>query len=54
MVPAAALIPAPIAYIKVVVVKNIVVDLLLGAIDPSLRVGTRIVSLHPWGQPVWH
>jgi hypothetical protein len=30
-VPAAAVIPAPIAYIKVVAVKKLVVELLVGA-----------------------
>ena len=24
---------------------------LVGAIGPTLRVGTRIVSRHPWGEP---
>ena len=52
--PAAAVIPAPIAYIKVVAVKKLVVGLLVGAIGPTLRVGTRIVSRHPWGDPVWN
>ena len=52
MVPADALIPAPIVYIKVVSVKNIKVGLLVGAIGPTLRVGTCRVSYHPWGQPV--
>ena len=50
--PAAAVIPAPIAYIKVVAVKNILVGLLVGVIGPTLRVGNRIVSCHPWGEPV--
>ena len=54
MVPAAAVIPAPIAYIKVVAVKNLIVGLLVGAIGPTLRVVTRIVSHHPWGEPVWY
>ena len=49
---AAAVIPAPIAYIKVVAVKNIVVGLLVGAIGLTLSVGTRIASHHPWGEPV--
>ena len=52
--PAAAVIPAPIAYIKVVAVKKLVVGLLVGAIGPTLCVGTCIVSRHPWGEPVWH
>ncbi len=48
--PAAAVIPAPIAYIKVVAVKKLVVDLWW-----SLRsnFGT-IGDCHPWVEPVWH
>ena len=38
--PAAAVIPAPIAYIKVVAVKKLVVGFLVGVIGPSLSVGT--------------
>ena len=38
--PAAAVIPAPIAYIKVVAVKKLVVGFLVGAIGPALCVGT--------------
>ena len=34
LVPAAAVIPAPIAYIKVVAVKKLVVGFLLGASGP--------------------
>ena len=52
--PAAAVIPAPIAYIKVVAVKKLVVEFLAGATGPSLGVGTCVVSGHPWGEPVWH
>ena len=40
LVPAAAVIPAPIVYIKVVAVKKLVVGFLAGAIGPSLSVGT--------------
>ena len=54
LVPESAVIPAPIAYIKVFAVKKLVVGLLVGVIGPTLRVGTRIVSRHPWGEPVWH
>ena len=46
MVPAAAAIPAPIAYIKVVSVKELVVGLLLGEICPTLPVGTCIFFRH--------
>ena len=35
--PAAAVIPAPIAYIKVVAVKKLVVGFLVGAIGPASR-----------------
>ena len=35
LVPAAAVIPAPIAYIKVVAVKKLVVELLLGTVRLS-------------------
>ena len=54
LVPVAAVIPAPISYIKVVAVKKLVVGLLLRAISLTLRVGTRIVYRHLWGEPVWH
>ena len=40
---AAAVISDPIAYIKVVVVKKLVVGLLVGAISQTLRVGNRII-----------
>ena len=54
LVPAAAVIPAPIAYIKVVVVKKLVVGYLVGAIGLTLCVSACIVSDHPWGEPIWH
>ena len=34
--PAAAVIPAPIAYIKVVAVKKLVVELLVGVVEASV------------------
>ncbi len=41
--PAAAVIPAPIAYIKVVAVKKLVVGFVGGASIPTLSVGdTRL------------
>ncbi len=47
--PAAAVIPAPIAYINVVAVKKLVVEFLVGATRPldecPLRFG--VVSGHP-------
>ena len=54
LVPAAAVIPAPIAYIKVVAVKKLVVGFLVGAIGLALSASTCIVSGHPWGESVWH
>ena len=54
LVPAAAVIPAPIAYIKVVAVKKLVVGFLVGAIGLALSASTCIVSGHPWGEFVWH
>ncbi len=52
--PAAAVIPAPIACIKVVAVKKLVVGYLVGAMGLALSAGTSIVSGHPWGESVWH
>ena len=52
--PAAAVIPAPIAYIKVVAVKKLVVGFLAGATGHSLCERTCVVSGHPWGDPIWH
>ena len=52
--PAAAVIPAPIAYIKVVAVKKLVVGFLVGVIGPPNWVCTSVVSCHPWGELVWH
>lgn len=48
LVPAAAVIPAPIAYIKVVAVKKLVVGFVVGAIGPALSAGTCIVCRHAW------
>lgn len=45
LVPAAAVIPAPIAYIKVVAVKKLVVEFLVGECGPTFKVGT--CSLRP-------
>ena len=50
--PAAAVIPDPITYTKDVAVKKLVVGLLVGAIGPTLCVGTRIFSCHPKVEPV--
>ena len=53
LVPAAAVIPAPIAYIKVVAVKKLVVGFVAGACGPTLCVGA-CARRHPWAEPVWH
>ena len=54
LVPEAAVISDPIAYIKVVAVKKLVVGFLAGVIGPALRVGTRILSCHLSGEFWWH
>ena len=51
--PAAAVIPAPIAYIKVVAVKKLVV----GFVAFGRGVQLVLVLLrprHPWVESVWH
>ena len=48
--PAAAVIPAPIAYIKVVAVKKLVVDARAGAAGPPHRVH-RPARAFPAGDP---
>ena len=48
--PAAAVIPAPIAYIKVVAVKKLVVGFVAA---PEVQFGT-IGCSHPWVEPAWH
>ncbi len=53
LVPAAAVIPAPIAYIKVVAVKKLVVGFVAVACGPALCAGV-CVRRHPWVEPVWH
>ncbi len=49
--PAAAVIPAPIAYIKVVAVKKLVVGFV---VSPAVRTIRYCESCHPWVEPVWH
>ncbi len=49
--PAAAVIPAPIAYIKVVAVKKLVVGLVR---YPGCPFVVRSGVPHPWVEPVWH
>lgn len=51
--PAAAVIPAPIAYIKVVAVKKLVVGFVVYAGGPS-QCGGACLCRHPWVDPVWH
>ncbi len=48
--PAAAVIPAPIAYIKVVAVKKLVVGFVLCR---DVLFGT-FAGEHPWVGPAWH
>ncbi len=52
--PAAAVIPAPIAYIKVVAVKKLVVGFVVGVTGLSLCVSVCVISVHPWVESVWH
>jgi hypothetical protein len=52
-VPAAAVIPAPVAYIKVVAVKTFVVEIRLG-VCLLLREGTYAASLADWIHSIPH
>ncbi len=52
--PAAAVIPAPIAYIKVVAVKKLVVGFVVYARLPSLLGFGVARRCHPWVESVWH
>ncbi len=54
LVPAAAVIPAPIAYIKVVAVKKLVVGPLVGAMRPPRKGRALGASGHPWEERPWH
>ena len=51
--PAAAVIPAPIAYIKVVAVKKLVVGFLVREPGPPSWCALA-VPRHPWGERAWH
>ncbi len=51
--PAAAVIPAPIAYIKVVADKKLVVGFVAVSTGLALSAGVWL-SRHPWVEPVWH
>ena len=52
--PAAAVIPAPIAYTKVVAVKKLVVGFLV--VDPGLPLTGCALGIysHPRGEHIWH
>ncbi len=50
--PAAAVIPAPIAYIKVVAVKKLVVGFVTEWL--ASLVSAVPFSVHPWVESVWH
>ena len=52
--PAAAVIPAPIAYIKVVAVKKLVVGFLVVGTGLPLGACTCVACCHPWGERAWH
>jgi hypothetical protein len=56
LVPAAAVIPAPIAYIKVVAVKKLVVGFLGQKLGPCLTAGVfpDAPLPHPRVGPPWH
>ena len=52
--PAAAVIPAPIAYTKVVAVKKLVVGFLVVGLGPFLTECVPELCSHPRGEPIWH
>ena len=52
--PAAAVIPAPIAYTKVVAVKKLVVGFLVAEVGPSLTGCVLDLCVHPRGERPWH
>ena len=52
--PAAAVIPAPIAYTKVVAVKKLVVEFLVAAVGPLLAECVPGCGSHPRGERIWH
>ncbi len=49
--PAAAVIPAPIAYIKVVAVKKLVVEFVVVSAAPFVG---AVGSCHAWVDAAWH
>ena len=56
--PAAAVIPAPIAYIKIVAVKTLVVEILLGTAGLPQWLALGMSPAFSWGKcshfTVWH
>ena len=52
--PAAAVIPAPIAYIKFVAVKKLVVELVVCLAWSDAHALVPEPCSHPWVEPVWH
>ena len=52
--PAAAVIPAPIAYTKVVAVKKLVVGFLVAGTGPLLTECVPGICSHPRGERPWH
>ena len=52
--PAAAVIPAPIAYTKVVAVKKLVVEFLVVGSSPFRKDCVLVVCVHPRGKLFWH
>ena len=54
LVPAAAVIPAPIAYTKVVAVKKLVVGFLAAYPGPPLTGCVQGVRSHHRGDHIWH
>ena len=54
LVPAAAVIPAPIAYTKVVAVKKLVVGFLVAKIGPFLTECVLDICVHPRRERPWH
>jgi hypothetical protein len=53
-VPAAAVIPAPIAYTKVVAVKKLVVEFLVADTGRLFTESVLCVCSHPRGEHIWH
>jgi len=54
LVPAAAVIPAPIAYTKVVAVKKLVVEFLVVAVGPLYTVCVPDFCVHPRKKHISH